>query len=427
MTQRSTIIAATACAAIVALLALVLGYRALQRPGPVNSAAAQHDLDTHPSVLYGRILTRDGAAFEGRLRFGGNQEAFWGDYFNGVKNENPWAALVPPDRLPGTRPFEVFGFKIFNLEEPIDLKRPFMARFGDLSRIEARGRDVRVTLKSGTVFDLDRFSASDFDDGVRIWDTLQGVTSLDSLRIRSIDFLPASEAGPAPARLYGAVRTTHGLFTGFIQWGRQESLGAGELTGHSPSGAVRLRFSDVRSIATHSPDTALVTLRDGRQLHVTNPRQLGKDNLGLYVDDPRYGRVLVSWSAFRHVEFTPAPPGPAYDDFPPGGPLTGAVTTRSGQRLAGRLVFDLDESELTETLDAPAHGVDYTIPLGLVASISLTETNPTLTLHHGEQLQLEPKGDLSPNNAGLLVFIDTRPTPEYFPWSEIQQIHFNRN
>lgn len=424
MTRRSTILTAVS---IVALLAGGLGYRVLQRPDPPSPPPGTHP-EPHASLLYGRIATRDGVTFEGRLRFGGNQEAFWGDYFNGVKNENPWAALVPRERLPGgSRPFEIFGFQLFSLSDPVDLKRPFMARFGDLTRIEARGRDVRVTLKSGTVFDLDRLSASDFDDGVHIWDALHGVTSLDSIRIRSIDFLPASEAGPAPARLHGAVQTAHGLFTGFIQWDRRESFESGELTGQAGEGSVRLRFADVISIAPESAETSLVTLRDGRQLRLTNPRQLGKDNLGLYVDDPRYGRVLVSWRAFRHAGFTPAPPGPAYDEFSPGHPLSGTVITRSGQRLAGRIVFDLDESESTETLDAPAHGVDYTLPFSLIASIALDPPSPLITLHSGEQLHLEPKGDLSPNNAGLLIFVDARPTPEYLPWSEVRQIDFNRN
>lgn len=426
MTQRSTILIA---ASVVVLLAAGLGYRALQPPDPSSTHPGTHpEPAPHASLLYGRIATRDGAMFEGRLRFGGNQEAFWGDYFNGVKNENPWAALVPPDRLPGARrPFEIFGFELFSLDDPVDLKRPFMARFGDLARIEARGRDVRVTLKSGTVFDLDRLSASDFDDGVRVWDALDGVTSLDSSRIHSIDFLPSAEAGPAPARLHGAVQTAHGLFTGFIQWDRRESFESGELTGQFRESAVRLRFGDVISIAPESAETSLVTLRDGRQLRLTNSRQLGNDNLGLYVDDPRYGRVLVNWSAFRHVEFTPAPAGPAYDEYSPGHPLTGTVITRSGQRLAGRIVFDLDESESTETLDAPAHGVDYTLPFSLIASIALDPPTPLITLHSGEKLHLEPKGDLSPNNAGLLIFVDARPTPEYLLWSEIRFIEFNQS
>ncbi len=62
---------------------------------------------------------------------------------------------------------------------------------------------------------------------------------------------------------------------------------------------------------------------------------------------------------------------PAYGDFPTGRPLTGDVTTRGGRRFTGRLVYDLDESETTETLDAPSQDVTYNIPFGLIASIVL--------------------------------------------------------
>ena len=74
---------------------------------------------------------------------------------------------MPLEWLKERRPLEIFGIEIAQRERQIDLGRPFMARFGDIVRIEARGRDVHVTLKSGTVVDIDRHSASDFDDGVR--------------------------------------------------------------------------------------------------------------------------------------------------------------------------------------------------------------------------------------------------------------------
>jgi hypothetical protein len=96
-----------------------------------------------------------------------------------------------------------------------------------------------------------------------------------------------------------------------------------------------------------------VTLLDGREIVLSGTAKVG-GNRGVYVDDPRYGRVLVSWDAFERVDFSPGGSGPAYGDFPPGRPLTGSVTTRAGRRLAGRLVYDLDESETTETLDAPS-------------------------------------------------------------------------
>jgi hypothetical protein len=415
---------------------------------PTTPAAAE----THQGFLYGRITTVDGATYEGRLRWGeGDQEAFWGDYFNGRKDENPWAAHAPLERLPKERqPIEIFGFEIARRERPIDLGRLFMARFGDVARIEARGRDVRVTLKSGTVFDLDRLSFGDFDDGVRVWDGRRGVVDLeggieprlqdlqpgrDRGRIRTIELLPTARLDAAPYRLHGTVRTRQGDFTGFVQWDREECVGTDELDGRTADGELGLRFDTIRSIARRSRDSSLVTLRDGREIVLSGTPEVGHGNRGIYVDDRRYGRVLISWDAFERVDFSDLSrggSGPAYGDFPPGRPLTGSVTTRAGRRLAGRLVYDLDESETTETLDAPSQGVDYTIPFGLVASIvspgreERGAQRARVTLQNGEELHLERAGDLGEGNAGMLIFVDGRQRPEYVPWTDVEQVDFDR-
>jgi hypothetical protein len=442
-------IAGGAFASVLVLLALAAGYRALhrevrplaarspaiRRSTPPEAAATHLAAETHPGFLYGRITTADGATYEGRLRWGGDQEAFWGDTFNGYKHENPWLALVPPAQQPKERrPIEIFGIKLAQREIPSDVDRPFMARFGDLARVEVRGRDVRVTLKSRTVFDLDRFDASDFDDGVRVWDGRRGVADLDSLQIRTIELLPTAALDAAPSRLHGTVHTRQGDFTGFLQWDREEGVGTDELDGHSADGELGLRFDAIRSIA-RSRDGSRVTLLDGRELVLTGNREVGEGNRGIYVDDRRYGRVMVSWDAFERVDFGPlgqGGSGPAYDDFPPGSPLSGSVTTRDGRRLAGRLVYDLDESETTETLDAPSQGVDYTIPFGLIVSIVLhggdepSTQRARVTLRDGEELQLERAGDLGEQNAGMLIFVDGRERPEYLPWTDVARIDLDR-
>jgi hypothetical protein len=441
---RSTI-ARGGFAIVAVLLAVALGYRAFHRDAhPVATSpavppstraageAAHPAAEIPPGFLYGRITTVDGAMYEGRLRWGGDQEAFWGDYFNGAKPENPWGAQVPPGRLPKeSHPIEIFGFEIVHRERQIDLGRLFMARFGEIARIAARGKKVRVTLKSGTVFDLDRFEASDFDDGVRVWDK-RGVVNLDSLRIRSIELLPTAGRGAVPDRLHGTVRTRQGDFTGFVQWDREKCVGSDELDGHTAKDKLSLRFDTLRSIARHSRDSSLVTRLDGREIVLSGTREVGHDNRGIYVDDRRYGRVLISWDAFVRLDFSPGGGGPAYGDFPPGYPLTGSVTTRDGRRLAGRLVYDLDESETTETLDAPSQGVDYTLPFGLIASIRLPAgeergaRRAKVILQNGEELQLERAGDLGEGNAGLLIFEDGRQRPEYVPWSDVEQVDFAR-
>jgi hypothetical protein len=92
-------------------------------------------------------------------------------------------------------------------------------------------------------------------------------------------------------------------------------------------------------------------------------------------------------------------------------------------------VYDLDESESTETLDAPSQGVNFNIPFGRIASIALPESaqrsalRGTVTLHSGERMELECRGDLGEGNAGVLVFGDgLAQQPAYVSWSDVQRI-----
>ena len=444
--MKRAALAGGAFATVLVFLALAVGRRVLDqdvRPAavispaitPATTPAAAKTLpaaETLQGFLYGRIETVDGATYEGRLRFGDHEEAFWGDYFNGSKHVNPWLAQVPPELLPKKRrPIGIFGIKIADRETPIDGRRQLMARFGEIARIEARGREVRVTLKSGTAFDLDRLEASDFDDDVRVWDA-RGVVDLDSLRIRTIELRPSPSLGDVPSRLFGAVHTRQGDFTGFVQWNRAQCVGTDELGGRTADGDRNLRFDTIRSIARRSRDSSLVTLLDGREIVLSDTPDVGRGNLGIYVDDRRYGRVLISWDAFLRLDLGAGGGGPTYDEFPPGRPLAGSVTTRAGYRHAGRLVYDLDESETTETLDAPCQGVDYTIPLGLVASIALPgreeggAQRAKVTLQNGEELELERTGDLGEGNAGMLIFVDGREHPEYVSWTDVEQVDLDR-
>ena len=446
--MKTAAIAVGVFAAVLVFFAVLFVHKAFDRNAQASSsapaadlpraagedpkAASHHAPDSYRAALYGRIATVDGATYEGRLRWGGDEEASWGDYFNGAKDKNRWVDFLAPDQRPKEiRPISILGLRFAEREIPLDLGRRFMTRFGDVARIESAGRDVAVTLKSGTVFHLDRFEASDFDDGVRVWDAKKGVVDLDSLRIRSIELLPTPALDDAPDRLHGMVHTPHGEFTGFIQWNRQKGLASDVLDGRTDEREISLRFDTIRSIARRTHDSSSVTLSDGHEIVLSRTGDVSDRNHGIYVDDPRYGRVQVSWDAFERVDFTPGATGPAYGEFPPGRPLAGTVTTGGGRRLTGRLVYDLDESETVESFDAPFKGVDYSIPFGLVASIVLpAEEKPstwlaTVTLRSGEKLLLERGGDLGERNAGILVFVEGREKPEYVPWADVSRIGFD--
>jgi hypothetical protein len=92
--------------------------------------------------------------------------------------------------------------------------------------------------------------------------------------------------------------------------------------------------------------------------------------------------------------------------------------------LSGLLVYDLDESETTDTFDAPANGVDYTIPFGMIHSIEVLAGAPVVhvLLWTGGQVNLQRQGDAGDSNAGALVFVDGQENPEYVPWQEIRRI-----
>ncbi len=434
--MRENVKAGRVVVGLLVFLALAAGQRASEHSLDAWAAVPREVAPAgspHVGLIHGRVTTEDGAVYEGRLRWGGDEEALWGHDFNGRKDENPWASYVSPERLPKERiSIGAFGFELVGWDVAMTLDRPFMTRFGDIARIEPGLRQIRVTLKGGAVVDLDRFEADDLADGVRVWDAAGRVVDIDEWRIHAIECFPPSADGAGPDPLHGTVHTRAGDFTGLLQWDREEALGPDEFRRGSDGGEVRLRFETIESIARRSPDSALVTLRDGRDLVLPDTPESGAGRRGLYVDDRRYGRVLISWDVFERVDFRDNGTGPGYTDFPPGGPLTGSIVTGSGRRLAGRLVYDLDESETTDTLDAPSQGVHYTLPFGLVASIVLSGTDEdeippaSVTLHSGEELRLERVDDLGEFNAGLLVFAGGGERAEYVPWPAIERIDFDR-
>lgn len=441
---RTTVIGALSVVAVVGLsLAFLIPAPAARNdprepasPTPPANRPATPAIATvanaNSGFLYGRITDAAGTFYEGRLRWGGDQEAFWSDLFDGARRGNPWAAYAPAVQGGARSRIEVFGFEIGGPDRS-NLQRLFLARFGDIARIEAHFRDVQLTLKSGTAVTLDRFAAGDIDDGVRVWDRSRGVVDLDSRRIRTIELLPTPLLSGAPGRLHGVVRTRHADFTGPIQWNQQDGADTDTLDSRTSDGEVSLRYGTIRAVTRQSRDSAVATLRDGREVMLSRGRDVGRGNRGIYVDDLRFGRVLVPWDAFERVDFTSGGSAPAYGDFPPGQHLAGSVTTRDGRRLAGRLVYDFDESETTETLDVSCEGIDYAIPFSLVTSIvppgrdGRSAGPGRVVLRHGGTLPIERSGDAGDRNAGMLVFGAGRNTPDYVAWTDVAQIDFTGN
>jgi hypothetical protein len=393
------------------------------------TAAPEREADAR-GFLYGRITTRGGSVYEGRLRWNNKEEAFWGDFFNASKEESLYRKYVPRKERQRRESIEVFGIPIGIHFDENDEGRQLVARFGDLQRIEVeRGDDATVIFKSGARYEVSGGSNDvEGDTEITVWDRAASEIQVRWKEIQTIDFLPTPAGLTVPDfRLHGTVHTDDGSFRGYIQWDQDECLSSDELDGETRDGDVSLRMGEIRSIERRTRNSSKVVLRDGRTFVLEGTNDVDSSNRGIYVHDWRYGRVLVNWDAFRRVDFgPPGDSGPAYTDFRPGRPLFGKVTTREGTSYGGRLVYDADETETMEFLDGQRRDVEYSVPFARIAFLLPERGSSTRVVYKdGRELKLEDTVDVGRDNAGVLVFDRGQEhDPRYIAWEDVQRIDF---
>jgi len=262
---------------------------------------------------------------------------------------------------------------------------------------------------------------------INVTDAELGDVTLRWERIESIQFMPTpASADPGVWRLYGSVESDAGDFEGFIQWDKNECLNIDELDGETEDGEVAIEFGRIRSIERRGRRGSIVELKDGRSYRLSGTNDVNDDNRGIMVEDPRYGRVTVSWDAFDRITFTEMR-GSArgYDEYTDNGRLEGTVTDRDGKRYSGQIVVDLDEAEGWEILNGSYRDVEFDIPFNTVASITPDGYDEaTVVLRNGERLTLEDSQDVSDNNDGVLIFTEGDRDPVYIEWDEVETISF---
>ncbi len=385
----------------------------------VPAAAAAEGGDAS-GFIYGVVETTSGSSYEGFIRWG-KEEAFWGDHFNATKEELPFEKYVPrEERKSGV---DVFGVRL-TVSSGLE-NRQVVVRFGDLARIEVlRHERVELTFRNGSTLVVEDGS-NDIGAEIVVRDVKAGTIELPWRKVRSVRFMQAPTGlAPYAARLYGTLTTTSGSFEGFIQWDSEECLATDRLDGDSDDGEMSLEFGRIRTIERVSRSRARVELLDSRSFELSGTNDVDSDIRGIWVEDPRVGRVKVSWDAFRTLSFKPAPSsGPAYSSFAASRPLRGKVTDVKGTTTTDRLVFDVDESESWEMLDGTADGVDYSIPFALVASIEPKGRHGSqVTLRSGVSVRLEDSHDVTEDNSGVLLVAGPETEPKYVPWDEIARI-----
>lgn len=374
--------------------------------------------------LYGTVRTKSGTTYEGRLRWG-NEEAFWTDHFNATKDERPLVRDIPREHRDSSEQLKVFGVPVGIRWSDVD--RQLIVRFGDLRSIVPSGSgDGTLVTKDGEEVPF-RDGSNDVGARITVWDAAVGEIRVPWEKIRRVDFKPAPADLPGvPARISATVKTEAGTFRGALQWDKEECLATDVLDGESEDGKLKVEMGRIRAVEREGRRASRVFLSDGREVVLRGTNDVNDDNRGIFVDDARFGRVLVPWSAFVRADFEDAGSGPGYDEFPPLGPLQGTVKTRDGKSLKGRIVYDVDESRGWETLDGDEDGISYSIPFAQIASVVPSGSRRTRVTLRGakEELVLGESGDVTDRNAGVFVLAGGAKT--YVPWDEVARIDFER-
>ncbi len=389
------------------------------------SAAAAEPADPQ-GFLYGKVSTRSGSTYEGRLRWD-DEEAFWGDHLNSSKEERPYLDEIPELERRRREPIEILGITIGHRWENVHGGRSTAVRFGDLKKIEVRRRGEAVlTLKNGSELEVE--GSGDLGGDIVVWDQEIGRIEIDWRKIETIELLPTpADLEVADRRLHGTVETAVGTFQGYIQWDRDECLSSDKLDGESTDGEVAIEMGKIRTIERRGRSASRVVLTSGREMVLEGTNDVDSDNRGIFVEDERYGRVLVDWDVFERLELTDSESsGPRYEDFEPAAPLAGKVTDVDGKSYDGRIVYDLDESEAWEFLDGERDDVEYHIPFALVAAVEPQgDRSSRVILASGEELELEDSADVDEDNDGVLV-LPGEGEPIYLAWKEVRRIDFER-
>ena len=410
--KRLTAISMLALGAVAVLMAL-------------TSSAAPAQAADPQGFIYGKITTRT-ATYEGRLRWG-DEESFWGDHFDSVKEDRPHAELAPRRDRDRREPIKIFGITIGMRWDDASDGRSLIARYGDIREIEVRGDDEAILhMKNGSEVEIDGGS-NDVGGKIRVWDREIGQIDVRWDRIEKIELLPTpADLEVAEHRLFGTVETRVGEFTGFIQWDKDECLSTDKLDGESSDGDMEIEMGRIRIIERHTRDSSRVVLTSGREFILDDTNDVDSGNRGIFVEDPRFGRVLVKWDAFERLTLEePETSGPSYADFEPAKPLKGKVTGEGGEVHEGRIIYDLDESETWEILGGDRDDIEYHIPFALVAAVIPEGPSASrVVLVSGEELELEDSSDVGDDNDGVLVLGGGEPV--YMAWNQVRRIDFER-
>ena len=399
------------------------------------SANAQDEI-----FIYGKVATIDNKVYEGPIRWG-KEEVYWADIFNAAKESNEnlqYLSKRDREELDDRNQWGWEGnwggnfkrwFGNWDGEYGSDYTHQFACQFGEIKSIKPAGRnDVQVIMQNGKSYDLEGEGYNDVGTSVRVMDPELGEVDIDWGRIEKIDFMktPKQLANRFGKPLYGTVDAYGQKFTGYIQWDHDERLSVDKLDGDTDDGDISIEFGKIKSIERQAGSSKVV-LKSGRELRMDDSNDVDSGNRGIIIMNNELVAIDVPWREFDKVTFEEAPASvlSAYDQFATQQELTGTVTNRNGEKLSGKVVFDLDEEHNYELLQGKQDDYEFITPFRNVKRVEvLSQSRSVLELRSGKKFTLEEAQDVNERNQGVLVF-DKANKSQYLRWDEVQSIDFN--
>jgi len=384
-------------------------------------------LHAEGGFLYGTIITDDGDKLTGRIRWDKN-EGSWDDILDANK--------IRKDRHSRSRDkkISIFGIEIFSEGSTWSSTSQAGLRFGYIEKIIRRsGRRSSIILKGGEKIKFD--GGADLSSSIRgilIDDVEEGIIKLDWNDIEEVRFSPLTlEYKPSREflgfRLYGTVETESGIeFEGFIQWDVDEIWSTDILDGDQRSRGRKIPFRRIKKIEKLSSRASRITLVNERTLKLSGSNDVDRDNRGIVIMVPDWGRVKVEWDEFEAVTFKPAPEKfvRTYDDYKAPWRLRGTVYTEYGDQYTGEITWDDDEKYSWEFLDGEYRDMEFDIEFAHIHRIKKRTTSSCeVTLHSGDKFRLRGSNDVNDENKGIFVLTDDGEEIE-IEWDDFEKVEF---
>ena len=404
------------------------------------SGSAEARAAPDPDRLYGRVRTSDGETIEGYVRWD-RTESHWIDVLDGLKQiprewEREAESLDPEyaEEKRRARSLVAFGIRLtWDVDDDEDLRLSESGiRFTHVrSLVPIDARSAVVTLTSGEELTL-RSASSD------IGRTMRGVEvdvpGAETIQVawqdlERVDFMEAPARVPAPSdqRLFGTVETWSNVtLTGYVSWDLDEIFDTDILDGREHGVDHEILFGNIRRIEWESDRSARVYLRNGDDLELRGTNDVNRDNRGIEISDPHFGRVTVRWEDFKSIAFETRAETAPRPSFEPGRPIWGVVMAHDGRVIEGEIRWGNDEAQWWEFLDGWSGDLDFDVEFGAIQELRKANENRLLILlRDGRRLELDSTTDVDGRHLGVFVKPEGR-ARRLVRWRDVDRVVFSR-